>query len=115
LTTVESALAVVNDPLFKALLETILAYVNYLNSGTKRECLGGIKLADLMKIGDVRSSNEKDFTLAHMIMRAIGEKYPDFARYLSSAKCIHAAAKCTLIYFCFKGDGWVVLKITKML
>jgi len=61
---------------FKKLLEIVLAMGNYLNGGTARGQAWGFKLDTLLKISDVKTTDNKE-TLLHYITRFIEKSHPE--------------------------------------
>uniref|UniRef100_A0A3B4ZJG1 Dishevelled associated activator of morphogenesis 1 n=1 Tax=Stegastes partitus TaxID=144197 RepID=A0A3B4ZJG1_9TELE len=59
----------------KQLLEVVLAFGNYMNKGQRGNAYG-FKVSSLNKIGDTKSSIDKNITLLHYLITTLEKKYP---------------------------------------
>lgn len=74
----------------RALLEIVLAFGNYLNSG-KRGPAYGFKLQSLDSLVDAKSADRR-FCLLHFIVDTINKKMPELANFNSELHFIEKAA-----------------------
>lgn len=79
---------------FKALLEVILAFGNYLNS-SKRGPAYGFRLQSLDTLLDTKSTDKK-ISLLHYIVATIRAKFPDLLNFDSELFCIDKASQVSL-------------------
>ena len=64
---------VVTSQKMRKVLEVILAFGNFMNRGNRGNAFG-IRLTSLNKIGDTKSSIEKDVTLLHYLVKTLESK-----------------------------------------
>uniref|UniRef100_A0A182SMM8 FH2 domain-containing protein n=1 Tax=Anopheles maculatus TaxID=74869 RepID=A0A182SMM8_9DIPT len=79
---------------FRAVLEVILAFGNYLNS-SKRGPAYGFKLQSLDTLLDTKS-NDKRMSLMHYIVATIRQKFPELMNFDTELFCIDKAAQVSL-------------------
>lgn len=79
---------------FRAVLEVILAFGNYLNS-SKRGPAYGFKLQSLDTLLDTKST-DKRICLLHYIVATIRQKFPDLLNFDTELFCIDKAAQVSL-------------------
>ncbi|XP_013116718.1 formin-like protein isoform X2 [Stomoxys calcitrans] len=79
---------------FKALLEIVLAFGNYLNSN-KRGPAYGFKLQSLDTLIDTKSTDKRS-SLLHYIVATIRQKFPELLNFESELYCTDKAAQVSL-------------------
>ncbi|XP_049545138.1 formin-like protein [Anopheles darlingi] len=79
---------------FRAVLEVILAFGNYLNS-SKRGPAYGFKLQSLDTLLDTKS-NDKRMSLMHYIVATIRQKFPELMNFDTELFCTDKAAQVSL-------------------
>lgn len=79
---------------FKAVLEIVLAFGNYMNS-SKRGPAYGFKLQSLDTLLDTKST-DKRMCLLHYIVATIRQKFPDLLNFDTELYCIDKAAQVSL-------------------
>ncbi|XP_055372916.1 formin-like protein isoform X2 [Condylostylus longicornis] len=79
---------------FKAVLEIVLAFGNYLNS-SKRGPAYGFKLQSLDTLLDTKST-DKRVSLLHYIVATIRQKFPDLLNFDTELFCIDKASQVSL-------------------
>lgn len=79
---------------FKAVLEIILAFGNYMNSG-KRGPAYGFKLQSLDTLSDTKSSDKK-ISLLHYIISTVRQNFPDQLNFDNELICIDKASQVSL-------------------
>lgn len=83
-----------NSVKFKAVLEVVLAFGNYLNS-SKRGPAYGFKLQSLDTLLDTKST-DKRICLLHYIVATIRQKFPELLNFDSELFCIDKASQVSL-------------------
>uniref|UniRef100_A0A3Q1FLY0 Dishevelled associated activator of morphogenesis 1b n=1 Tax=Acanthochromis polyacanthus TaxID=80966 RepID=A0A3Q1FLY0_9TELE len=76
----------------RQLLEVVLAFGNYMNKGQRGNAYG-FKVSSLNKIGDTKSSIDKNITLLHYLITILEKKYPKVLMFLEDLQSISEAAK----------------------
>ncbi|XP_075159897.1 formin-like protein isoform X2 [Haematobia irritans] len=79
---------------FKALLEIVLAFGNYLNSN-KRGPAYGFKLQSLDTLIDTKSTDKRS-SLLHYIVATIRQKFPELLNFETELYCTDKAAQVSL-------------------
>uniref|UniRef100_A0A8C6SJ90 Dishevelled associated activator of morphogenesis 1b n=1 Tax=Neogobius melanostomus TaxID=47308 RepID=A0A8C6SJ90_9GOBI len=79
----------------KQLLEVVLAFGNYMNKGQRGNAYG-FKVSSLNKIGDTKSSIDKNITLLHYLITILEKKYPKVLMFQEDLKSISEAAKVNM-------------------
>ncbi|XP_066551030.1 disheveled-associated activator of morphogenesis 1 isoform X2 [Amia ocellicauda] len=79
----------------KQLLEVVLAFGNYMNKGQRGNAYG-FKVSSLNKIGDTKSSIDKNITLLHYLITILEKKYPKVALFQEDLSNIPEAAKVNM-------------------
>lgn len=89
--------AIANSRALAAVLELVLALGNYMNRGPRGNA-HAFRIGSLLKIGDTKSSKQKDFTLLHFLVQAV-DNVPAFAPIKAlptELKAIAQASKVSL-------------------
>lgn len=76
---------------FHKVLEVILAYGNYMNSG-KRGGVFGFKLSSLDSLAILKAPSDRSLTLLHVIVESIEQKFPELLAFPAELKFIDKAA-----------------------
>uniref|UniRef100_A0A3Q1CRW2 Dishevelled associated activator of morphogenesis 1b n=1 Tax=Amphiprion ocellaris TaxID=80972 RepID=A0A3Q1CRW2_AMPOC len=79
----------------RQLLEVVLAFGNYMNKGQRGNAYG-FKVSSLNKIGDTKSSIDKNITLLHYLITILEKKYPKVLMFLEDLQSISEAAKVNM-------------------
>jgi hypothetical protein len=91
---ISASTSVKSSKKFKALLEVILAFGNYLNS-CKRGPAYGFRLQSLDTLLDTKSTDKK-ISLLHYIVATIRQNFPDLMNFDSELFCIDKASQVSL-------------------
>ncbi|KAG5678209.1 hypothetical protein PVAND_007901 [Polypedilum vanderplanki] len=91
---ISASTSVKSSKKFKALLEVILAFGNYLNS-FKRGPAYGFRLQSLDTLLDTKSTDKK-ISLLHYIVATIRQNFPDLMNFDSELFCIDKASQVSL-------------------
>eukprot|EP01147_Barroeca_monosierra_P001750 gene1750-4863_t len=92
---ISAADSLINSASFRKLLEVIMAFGNYMNSG-KRGAAYGFKLATFDRLLDTKSHDRKQ-TLLHFLVETIEEKYPQVERFVSELDALPDAARVSMV------------------
>lgn len=96
LTTVIAASKSVKEArCFHKVLEIVLAFGNYMNSG-KRGGVYGFKLQSLDVLPFLKAPGSKTFTLLHAIALSLREKYPELIKFQQELKFVEKASAISL-------------------
>ncbi|XP_076024103.1 disheveled-associated activator of morphogenesis 1b isoform X2 [Genypterus blacodes] len=79
----------------KQLLEVVLAFGNYMNKGQRGNAYG-FKVSSLNKIGDTKSSIDKNITLLHYLITILEKKYPKVLMFQEDLQSVPDAAKVNM-------------------
>ncbi|XP_073683001.1 disheveled-associated activator of morphogenesis 1 isoform X1 [Garra rufa] len=79
----------------RQLLEVVLAFGNYMNKGQRGNAYG-FKVSSLNKIGDTKSSIEKNVTLLHYLITVLEQKYPKVSLIHEDLNNVPEAAKVNM-------------------
>ncbi|XP_075905687.1 disheveled-associated activator of morphogenesis 1b isoform X2 [Nelusetta ayraudi] len=79
----------------KQLLEVVLALGNYMNKGQRGNAYG-FKVSSLNKIGDTKSSIDKNVTLLNYLITILEKKYPKVLVFQEELQSISEAAKVNM-------------------
>uniref|UniRef100_A0A672L5N3 Formin like 1 n=1 Tax=Sinocyclocheilus grahami TaxID=75366 RepID=A0A672L5N3_SINGR len=91
---IASSMSIKSSSKLKKILEIILAFGNYMNSG-KRGSAYGFRLQSLDLLLDMKSTDRK-LTLLHFIVSIIQEKYPQLHNFHTELHCLDKAALVSL-------------------
>uniref|UniRef100_UPI0037E79327 disheveled-associated activator of morphogenesis 1 n=1 Tax=Semicossyphus pulcher TaxID=241346 RepID=UPI0037E79327 len=86
---------VVQSRTLRQLLEVVLAFGNYMNKGQRGNAYG-FKVSSLNKIGDTKSSTDKQVTLLHYMITVLEKKYPKVAAFSEELQNVPEAAKVNM-------------------
>uniref|UniRef100_A0A8C2JMI5 Formin like 1 n=1 Tax=Cyprinus carpio TaxID=7962 RepID=A0A8C2JMI5_CYPCA len=87
---IAASMSIKSSSKLKKILEIILAFGNYMNSG-KRGSAYGFRLQSLDLLLDMKSTDRK-LTLLHFIVSIIQEKYPQLHNFHTELHCLDKAA-----------------------
>ncbi|XP_059501157.1 disheveled-associated activator of morphogenesis 2 isoform X2 [Stegostoma tigrinum] len=79
----------------KQLLEVVLAFGNYMNKGQRGNAFG-FRIASLNKIGDTKSSIDRNITLLHYLIMIFEKSYPEILTIHLDLLHVPDAAKVNL-------------------
>eukprot|EP00062_Callorhinchus_milii_P025035 gi/632985578/ref/XP_007909761.1/ PREDICTED: disheveled-associated activator of morphogenesis 2-like [Callorhinchus milii] len=79
----------------KQLLEVVLAFGNYMNKGQRGNAFG-FKISSLNKIGDTKSSIDRNITLLHYLIMIFEKTYPEILTIQLDLLHLPEAAKVNL-------------------
>ncbi|XP_016146869.1 formin-like protein 1 isoform X2 [Sinocyclocheilus grahami] len=91
---IAASMSIKSSSKLKKILEIILAFGNYMNSG-KRGSAYGFRLQSLDLLLDMKSTDRK-LTLLHFIVSIIQEKYPQLHSFHTELHCLDKAALVSL-------------------
>ncbi|XP_073686720.1 formin-like protein 1 [Garra rufa] len=91
---IAASMSIKSSSKLKKILEIILAFGNYMNSG-KRGSAYGFRLQSLDLLLDMKSTDRK-LTLLHFIVSIIQEKYPQLQNFHTELHCLDKAALVSL-------------------
>ncbi|XP_050954663.1 formin-like protein 1 isoform X1 [Labeo rohita] len=91
---IAASMSIKSSSKLKKILEIILAFGNYMNSG-KRGSAYGFRLQSLDLLLDMKSTDRK-LTLLHFIVSIIQEKYPQLHNFHTELHCLDKAALVSL-------------------
>ncbi|XP_016380552.1 formin-like protein 1 [Sinocyclocheilus rhinocerous] len=91
---ITASMSIKSSSKLKKILEIILAFGNYMNSG-KRGSAYGFRLQSLDLLLDMKSTDRK-LTLLHFIVSIIQEKYPQLHNFHTELHCLDKAALVSL-------------------
>ncbi|XP_043082984.1 formin-like protein 1 [Puntigrus tetrazona] len=91
---IAASMSIKSSSKLKKILEIILAFGNYMNSG-KRGSAYGFRLQSLDLLLDMKSTDRK-LTLLHFIVNIIQEKYPQLHNFHTELHCLDKAALVSL-------------------
>lgn len=91
--SMEVAKAVPESDNFKRLLETILAFGNYINGSTKRGAQYGFKLEELNKLKGTKSSVDPSMNMLAFLVQHIESHHPKLNGFLEEFTGCKAAAR----------------------
>ncbi|VDL84553.1 unnamed protein product [Nippostrongylus brasiliensis] len=77
--------------MFHRVLEVILAFGNYMNSGRKGSVYG-FRLASLDSLAIMKSPSDRSLTLLHMVVDSIEKSFPDLMKFGEQLKFIDKAS-----------------------
>lgn len=97
LCAVQSAsLSLKSSKKFKSVLEIILSFGNYMNSGKSSSPAYGFRLETLEKLNDVRSNDKTTSLFEYMVTETIAEKFPHLLSLDTELLCINEAARVSM-------------------
>ncbi|KJH43612.1 hypothetical protein DICVIV_10372 [Dictyocaulus viviparus] len=77
--------------MFHRVLEVILAFGNYMNSGKKGSAYG-FRLASLDSLAILKSPVDRSLTLLHMVVESIERSFPELMKFAEQLKFVDKAA-----------------------
>lgn len=77
--------------MFHRVLEVILAFGNYMNSGRKGSVYG-FRLASLDSLAIMKSPTDRSLTLLHMIVESIDRSFPELSKFAEQLKFVDKAS-----------------------
>jgi hypothetical protein len=87
--------ALMSSKKLKQILEVVLAFGNYINSG-RRGGVYGFKLGTLDRLGDMKTRN-KERILLHWIVQVVETDFPDALSFMSELIAVPRAAAVSLV------------------
>jgi hypothetical protein len=83
---------VMSSRLFRQILEYVLMFGNFLNSGTPRAGIPGFKVGALSKLKDTKTADGKR-TMIHIIVSFVEQKHPELVTFGKELELVHDATK----------------------
>ncbi|KHJ91309.1 hypothetical protein OESDEN_08829 [Oesophagostomum dentatum] len=77
--------------MFHRVLEVILAFGNYMNSGRKGSVYG-FRLASLDSLAILKSPSDRSLTLLHMVVESIERSFPELMKFSEQLKFVDKAS-----------------------
>jgi diaphanous 1 len=92
---INAAQEVLHSEKFQTLLALILSITNFLNAKTSKKDTYGFKLGSLLKIGNLKSTDNKSNLLEYLSIYC-ETKYPDLLKIMDDFKSLESATRVAL-------------------